>query len=515
MAEVNSAGSAKLLLYNAVLSGNLKNIELLLEEVSVAEVEGSVAMHIAVQYGRKDMVTLFLNKGISVNSRDRGKYTPLHYLAVSGDISSVHFRKVAFEIAHFIAFRGAYVDAMDWKWRTPCVLAAQRSRKYMVELFIDLGANPECCDEKQWSVLHHACAKGWTDIVRTILQGKRLEFDPDDQTSDGRTPAMLAARCSHGDIVQLLLESGANIEMKDGRGRTLLHHACRTLLLEGIIYLTSKGCDLNVKDNRGATPLMFAADWSRVSVVEYLLEHGAGVEEENRVGETALHWACKSGSLEVVKSLIRKGSDVNAQTVNHDTSLLLSVKNDYTEIIKPLIIAGADCNVVNIQGEIPLILAIQNGNFEIIKHLIVAGADCNVRNIHRKSPFNMFISRYFCMEVITLFLKGGAVFTPQDYFMICNDSLLRESILRNVQLLTMAIINKFNNVDLPEIPLGFGNLPPIEQLKIARGSVTAQNIAESLEFEIQTQGYCNNRTRSFSLRMLCLRSLFAYYDNDN
>ena len=90
----------------------------------------------------------------------------------------------------------------------------------------------------------------------------------------GRTPLYLAASIDHLEIVKFLVSKGANVNAKDNDGQTPLFRA--TGSIEVVKFLVSNGADVNVKPNNGSqTTLDLAAGLGRLAVVEYLKSVGA------------------------------------------------------------------------------------------------------------------------------------------------------------------------------------------------------------------------------------------------
>jgi ankyrin repeat protein len=81
--------------------------------------------------------------------------------------------------------------------------------------------------------LCNAIAKGDLDTVK-----KFIEYGSDvNETKNGTTPLMLAARYNRVEIIKLLLEKGARVETKDDRGFTALKYAEISKANEAIAYL--------------------------------------------------------------------------------------------------------------------------------------------------------------------------------------------------------------------------------------------------------------------------------------
>ncbi len=103
--------------------------------------------------------------------------------------------------------------------------------------------------------LENAILNGDIDQVRLHLEaGVDLN-----QTipGDSAYPLHYAAN-SHADIIQLLVDHGANVNVKDDKGKTPLHCASVTANLENMRALLENGADVNAVDDEGNTPLQLA-----------------------------------------------------------------------------------------------------------------------------------------------------------------------------------------------------------------------------------------------------------------
>jgi ankyrin repeat protein len=132
----------------------------------------------------------------------------------------------------------------------------------------------------------------------------------------------------YGDLagVQAELDKGVDVDLKDERGRTPLHHAADVsdiawLIEKGILeektkvaeLLIAKGADVTVKDSTGDTPLhetMIHGTFNK-GVAELLIANGADVNAKNDTGFTLLHSAYLSSSA-TIEFLIANGADVDA-----------------------------------------------------------------------------------------------------------------------------------------------------------------------------------------------------------
>jgi hypothetical protein len=90
-----------------------------------------------------------------------------------------------------------------------------------------------------------------------------------------RMPADLIEACTEGNIeaARKFIESGADIDAKDGHGNTPLMHACRNCNLELVRLLLESGCDTTITDKYQKRAIDIAEDWGYPSIVEILKEY--------------------------------------------------------------------------------------------------------------------------------------------------------------------------------------------------------------------------------------------------
>ncbi len=113
----------------------------------------------------------------------------------------------------------------------------------------------------------------------------------------------MAAFRGHTEVVNLLLEKGANIEAKNKFGYTALHLAAYFGELEVATALIEKEENKKEVNQNQKTPLHLAAQEGHAAIVNLLLEKGANIEAEDKYGKTPLHLATFRGHTEVVSAL--------------------------------------------------------------------------------------------------------------------------------------------------------------------------------------------------------------------
>ena len=104
-------------------------------------------------------------------------------------------------------------------------------------------------------------------------------------------------------IVNILLDAGADKEVKDEYGRTPLDVAAWEGHTDIVKLLLDAGADKEVKGRLGSTPLYLAAWNGRTGIVKLLLDAGADKEVKDIFGNTPLHDAARRGHTDIVELL--------------------------------------------------------------------------------------------------------------------------------------------------------------------------------------------------------------------
>ncbi|KAL6363264.1 hypothetical protein LRP88_02675 [Fusarium phalaenopsidis] len=139
-----------------------------------------------------------------------------------------------------------------------------------------------------------AAVNGQEEMVQLLLEhGADPNSAVHDWEESSRTALCDAARLNHEGVVRLLLSKGASPNF-GGRGFSPLIqaslHANHSSVTVAQLLLES-GADVEVKSYDDETPLMCAAKSGSVALVQLLLMHGANRETQNRRGETAMSYA--------------------------------------------------------------------------------------------------------------------------------------------------------------------------------------------------------------------------------
>ncbi|CAE7522430.1 ANKRD50 [Symbiodinium sp. CCMP2456] len=139
--------------------------------------------------------------------------------------------------------------------------------------------------KRQHKELHQAARLGLLDEVEALLQ---LPRDPDAAIDAfGRTPLMHASERGHIEVVELLLEARAQVDLCNNYGGAALTDAASYGRYRVVQLLIEAGAQKDLRNNRGRTALMDAAINGHAQVVQLLLESGVDKDLCDDLGLTA------------------------------------------------------------------------------------------------------------------------------------------------------------------------------------------------------------------------------------
>jgi len=142
-----------------------------------------------------------------------------------------------------------------------------------------------------------------------------------------------AIRNNWPNIIKHLIESGADINIRDIDGSTPLHIATNSSNIDIVKYLILSGADINQVDNYGRTPLYNATIQSNIDMIKYLVESGANIDACNANGFTSLHLAAiVTQNLDIVEYLLDSGIDKEYRNIYADTAADTATEFDHGDI---------------------------------------------------------------------------------------------------------------------------------------------------------------------------------------
>ncbi|XP_064216024.1 putative ankyrin repeat protein RF_0381 isoform X2 [Tribolium castaneum] len=340
-----------------------------------------------------------------------------------------------------------------------------------------------------------AIEKGDLSGVRSYVSKKiNLNFIYDKKHYNDMyvTPLLVAINAKKIDVIEYLIENGAEVNYKTSYECAPLHYAIYnkcpldivkllvnkdadvnllarySCYLENIKYtpisvsimenyfeaaklLISSGADMCLKNSDGTTAVTLAQKYNQTEILDYyftplgyaiftkkidqarkLLEDGADACNKGASKKTPLVLAVEQGNLEAVKLLFEFGASLTMKN-----ALLEAINVGNVEIINFFIENNVAINCKYRDGITPLIRAVQKGNFKVVKILVESGADVNFTDVQGFYPLFDSLKLDDCEIAKYLISKGAKMDCKclmQDHFQCVKNLMKMEVELKSVVL---------------------------------------------------------------------------------
>lgn len=194
----------------------------------------------------------------------------------------------------------------------------------------------------------------------------------------------------------------------DGRGFTPLHWAVRHHDLSIVQLLISRGADLNAIDADGYTPLRYAIQFDYLDVLNELIKAGCDLRVLDKSGTSAMDSAVLAGKKDLVVILHKAGASLGAASKESlGTPLIMAVIGGHPEIARYLVDQGAPLDDQASNGRAAIHCAVQEGNLELATLLAERGANLNLRTQLDETPLCIAVQEHN-IDMLNVLLKFKA-----------------------------------------------------------------------------------------------------------
>ena len=337
-------------------------------DIEVRTPSGRNALQVAAFDGQLKSMEALVSCHANVQGEDKWSQTALLLASWQNHADAVKW----------LLSQGANIDAAN-KWGlTPLIIAARHGHTKPMRILLEAGAKGECEDHDGYTALALAAFHGQVAAVKLLIEHNA---DVNTQTNFGDTAMMQAIRKNltddHVEIVQILLKSGANVDLQNHSGLTPLMKVAE--LSEGdaatiVEHLLQKGAAPDARDNEGRTALMRAIHGGSRTTQELLIDQGADLEARDALGVTALIFAAGYSDPNTVEFLLDRGADIEAQDNFGLTPLMKAGKCGTADTVSVLLDRGAKIDAVDSQNKEALDHVATRNRGDIIKLLTSRGA---------------------------------------------------------------------------------------------------------------------------------------------
>lgn len=348
---------------------------------------GQTLLHMAIQRQDSKSSLFLLEHQADINIRTQERQTALQ-LAISNQLPLV---------VDAICTRGADMSVVDDKGDPPLWLALINGLEDIASTLVRHG-----CDATCWSsgpsgclqtLLHRAVDEN-NELIACFLIRSGCDVNSprrpgpngegDEEARDGQTPLHLASSWGLEEVVQCLLEFGANVNAQDAEGRAAIHAAISSqhnVIIQ--LLISHPDIRLTIRDRQGMTPFACAMTYKNNKAAEAILKREPGAAEQvDNKGRNFLHVAVQNSDIESVLFLISVQANVNSRV--QDAAKLT-----------------------------PLHLAVQAGSEIIVRNLLLAGARINELTKHRQTALHLAAQQDLA-TICSVLLENGVDFTAED-----------------------------------------------------------------------------------------------------
>jgi ankyrin repeat protein len=311
------------------------------------------------------------------------------------------------------------------KGLTPLMLAAALGRLEITKLLLEKGSDCFAITDEVVNLLScgkqnaffFAISRNKFEVAKVILQkgGTRLL---ESRNERGETPLIVAARNGTVNVIDFLIEKGADIKARMGDGKTATHVASAFGHF-AVVEKIYKAGGTGILEDRGRldeTPLLVAAACGDIEIFRFLLDKGASTMAQDTGSHTALHYASRASSFDIVKLLLEKEPDLlDMRTKYAETALLLAAEKGDLKIVEFLLDKGADIMARDYSKNTALHIASRESYIDIAKVLIKKEPDLlDARNGNEDTAL---LIAAFCADLeVVKFLHGkGADIEAEDW----------------------------------------------------------------------------------------------------
>ncbi|KAH7161143.1 ankyrin repeat-containing domain protein [Dactylonectria macrodidyma] len=352
-----NTGSDQLALKEAVLNGDAESVRLLLlfgADPNVVDRNGSGPLLTAVERGSLASAVPLLKYGADPNlDGGHDQESPLSEAAIRNNLNMVHL----------LLIYGGNPDQLTASGDTLVIAAtSKKTPKKLVDLLLDYGSDPNNKSREGKTALFEAIQNSRVDIVNSLL----------DHGANPNLPGpkhMLWPATYQTPCLQILLAHGADYKKCPG----IMELATSVNNLESVRVLLKHGVDPNAKKDGVYTPLCTSIRDNRNDIFQLLLANGA--DPNTPASEYPAFKCITHNRLQYLAPLVAAGANLRSPKGIVETAV--SVNN--MEALNWLLDQGLNANDKTPKGHSPLTTAIRENRIDMIDTLLARGADPNIR----------------------------------------------------------------------------------------------------------------------------------------
>lgn len=327
--------------------------------------KGANALHVCAWFGLTYAVSGLLEQGMDVDSRDpKNALTPIMYACRRGKTATVSL----------LLQRGARVNLVSNRGSFALFEAVLAGHLEVLKILLanpKIGINTQHSQRSNQTVLMMTAQQGNSGILIALLAHPRLAVNQKD--ANGNTALSHAIHCGKTAAAIYILEYSTeplDLDLVNWKGSSALMLAASTGQTEIVEKLLDKGADASIKDTQGGSAILRAVDGGHLDTVQTMLRHknvDVHCLDDERRG--LLHGAAVGGEVGILNVLLKEGLNVNAIDEKGRTPLHDAGRQGHLDIAKALLDAGANPTLIDNAGRKPSTVAWQNDHVSVMNTL--------------------------------------------------------------------------------------------------------------------------------------------------
>lgn len=282
----------------------------------------------------------------------------------------------------------------------PLELAVANDHGKVVKLLLDRGANANEMDVSKGGPLQAAAKKGNLHLVRMLIK-----YGADVKGCSGGENSPLLQTGGNEEIARLLIREGADANTQGGYFGNPLQSAILSGSQPLIRVLLNNGADIHAQGGLLGNALQAACTYqTKTKMARLLLDMGADINAVGGDFGTALQAACESNAEDVVRMLLAERANPNLQGGLLGTPLIAAAKEGNQIIVELLIENGADIQIQGGEYGNALQAAVVSGSRDLVEMFLARGLDVNIAGgiygtalqaavVHSPALFELLLSR--------------------------------------------------------------------------------------------------------------------------
>jgi len=356
-------------------------------KLTAPDSSGQTPFIIAVNWEAMDVIELMLSEGISPDNTDLQGIPALQFA----------LRNASYEVADFLLQKGASANKFDLTDPRPLIQAARKNDIRWIELLLKWGFNPNVLD-------------------RDEIKSLNPDIYPEPQVFKFKYPIHYAAKFGNEEICRLLINAGAEVDIRDQNGLSTLSIAlgeAKGIKHSTIRLLLENGADVNQKLEGGYSPLHLAVKYRDPDLVQMFNDFGADPDQLDGMEKPPMAY-CNVDPInaEILLILFENGADFQTLNESGRTLLHCAIVYNHRKLLEAVLAEDAKSIINSLYGNSSALhLAISKRNIEFARLLLQAGADPNVGLNAGESP----VGKQHCLSMAYSKNDTGMVKLLLDY----------------------------------------------------------------------------------------------------